>query len=226
MGNQSIEEYQRTFLSPNYVENFKFDDDTVWERKKREMSANKRKADDMVALRERNIEAWENVRRSIAPLMKVQYSRGYWMAGARGDQGGSPDARWVDGTPSDWAVAECMEPLVPDQRLITSPLTGMTALPNAFLRCKAFVEGAKYMENVVLFYKLDQDFETYATPWELKWSNLSAPYNRGFTPVVNKSYTVIGHWGTVLGGPTPLSGSDAVFVAPHLCYQQQIGDAS
>ena len=64
---------------------------------------------------------------------------------------------------------------------------------------KAYILG-KALHPIDMYEKLDQDFEEYATPWELIWSDLSAPYNRGFTPIIDGSWTVVGHLGTIQGG--------------------------
>src|SRR5262249_46596712 len=63
------------------------------------------------------------------------------------------------------------------------------------------------LHPIEMFAKMDQGFEDHATVWELRWSNLSYPYHRGFDPIVDSSYRVVGHLGTVTGG-----GAAGVFI--------------
>jgi hypothetical protein len=137
------------------------------------------------------------MRQSLALLLKVPYRAGY-MLEYPGDQGGQD--HWVSGNPSDAQVAECLVPLYPPQGAVKSPTTRMLALPVVGLTRRAYVHGKQLLE-VNLYEKMDQQFEDYATPWELLWSDLSYPYNRGFTPIVDRSWAVIGHLGSFQGGP-------------------------
>jgi hypothetical protein len=180
--------YHRSFLSPRYMDNFRTI--TLSERLKR-------RAEDVEAIRLNDAEAFENARQALAQLLRVPFRRGY-MQVYRGDQGGRD--HWVSGNPSDAQVAECMVPLCPPQGAVKSPTTGMVALPNVGFTHSAFVQAAKHLHPVDMYPKLDQSFEEYATSWELAWSNLNSPYNRGFTPIVDRSWSVIGHVGTVPGG--------------------------
>src|SRR5262249_13192926 len=129
----------------------------------------------------------------------------------RGDQGGK--ARWISGNPSDEKVAEIMEPTNPPQGIVKSPTTGLVAMPIPVFPEKAFVLG-KGLHEVTMYHKTDQQFEDYATPWELLWSDLSYPYNRGFTPIVDRSWKVIGHLGMAPGGPRGTSFFQTSLILP------------
>jgi hypothetical protein len=177
--------YHRSFLSPFYLDNF-------IPPTRPEML--KRRAAEIDAIRDMDLDAFEEHRRSLAFLLKVPY-RPRYMVSYPGDQGGRD--HWVDGNPTDAQVAECLAPLYPPQGAVKSPTTGLVAMPMIGFTHKAFVYGKNLQVN--LFQKLDQEFEDYATPWELQWSNLIYPYNRGFTPLVDNSWTVIGHTVTQQG---------------------------
>jgi hypothetical protein len=180
--------YHRSFLSPNYLDNL---NPPSWFEKLR------RQAKEVEAIRLRDPGAFEEQRKLLAQLLKVPYRPGY-MQVYRGDQGGRD--HWVSGNPPDAQVAECMVPTIPPQGVVRSPTTGIVALPILNYTRKAYVHG-KVLHPVDMYDKMDQQFEDYATPWELLWSNLSYPYNRGFTPIVDRSWTVIGHLGMAQGGP-------------------------
>src|SRR5262249_8787946 len=145
---------------------------------------------------------FEQRRKGLAQLLGVPYRAGY-MQVFWGDQGGRD--HWVSGSPSDAQVAECMVPLYPPQAAIKSPATGMVALPIVTFTRKAFING-KVLQPVNAYQKLDQEFEDYATPWELEWSPLCRSGDRGFTPILDNSWTVIGYTGKVYGGP-PTAGA-------------------
>jgi hypothetical protein len=184
--------YHRSFLSSFYLDHFS----PPSESEKR-----RRRAKEIEALRNMDLEAFEEHRRSLAFLLKVPYRPGYMQVYV-GDQGGQD--HWVSGNPTDDQVAECLAPLYPTQGIVKSPTTGLVALPVIGFTHKAFVHGKNIQVNI--YQKVDQQFEDYATPWELQWSNLIYPYNRGFTPIVDNSWTVIGYTATAQGrfGPTNL----------------------
>jgi hypothetical protein len=193
--------YHRSFLAPDYLDNFR----TLSSSEKL-----KKRAAEVDAIRLRDPGAFEEQRKFVAQLLKVPYRPGY-MQVYRGDQGGRD--HWVSGVPSDAQVAECMAPTIPPQGVVKSPTTGVIALPILGFTREAYVHGT-VLNPVDMYEKMDQQFEDYATPWELVWSNLSAPYNRGFTPIVDRSWTVIGHFGTVQGGPVGLDYGQTSLILP------------
>jgi hypothetical protein len=193
--------YHRSFLSPYYLDNFS--PPTWWQRIRRE-------EEEVEAIRLRDPVEFENTRKSLAKVLRVPYYPGV-MASPRGDQGGR--ARWVSGNPPDDKVAEIMEPTNPPQGVVKSPTTGMVAMPFPVFKEKAYLLG-KGLHEVSMYYKMDQQFEDYATPWELLWSDLSYPYNRGFTPVVDSSWKVIGHVGMFPGGPRSRSFGETSLIVP------------
>jgi hypothetical protein len=177
--------YHRTFLSPRYLDNFS--DPGWWEKVVR------RPARDVENLRLGDPEAFEEARKFLAQALKVPYRPGS-IVYSTGDSGKPPV--WVSGYPDDFKVAELMMPLYAPQGVARSPTSGRVALPVVGLSVPANAYW-KVFHPIVMHQKMDQDFERYATPWELVWSNLSYPYNRGFTPVVDSSWKVIGHVGRV-----------------------------
>jgi hypothetical protein len=106
-------------------------------------------------------------------------------------------ARYVEGTyPTDETVANYMTwsgNVV--QGLVRAP-EGWIAVPNATVRHKAIRYAQGGLHWFEMFEKTDQNFEKYATPWERQYSNLIYPYNRGFTPIVDESWHITGHYGT------------------------------
>ena len=78
---------------------------------------------------------------------------------------------------------------------------------------------------VDVYQKMDQQFEDYATPWELDWSNLcfmarnenpQQHLYEGFCPIVDRTWTVIGHIGTVYGGRQNMMNDEgqAILIIP------------
>jgi hypothetical protein len=188
MARQDLVSYNRSFLSPDYMDNLfpasYFE--SVWKQQR-----------EVERIRKRDPEAFEEQRQALAQALKVDYRRGT-MVVYRGDQGGRD--HWEEGVPSDAKVAATMEPTNPPQRAVISPVTGSVAMPFFLFGFEAYVDGQS-IHKTVMYRKLDQDFEAYATPWELLWSALSYPYDRGFTPIVNRDWEVIGYMGQVETGP-------------------------
>jgi hypothetical protein len=180
--------YHRSFLSPYYLDNL---NPPAWFEKAR------RKREDMEVIRLRDPVKFEDTRKSLAKAMNIPYFPGMYLK--KPNQFVEGATYWQEGTPSDYAVAEVLEPTQPPQAAVKHPTTGMIALPNVQYAIDAYVDG-KPQHTAQMFPKTDQYFETYASPWELIWSNLSYPYTRGFTPIIDNSYNVIGHFGEVDGG--------------------------
>jgi hypothetical protein len=193
--------YHRSFLSPRYSDNF---------RAITQAELLRRTASDIEAIRLRDPDVFERARESLAMLLKVPYRRGY-MRVYVGDQGGRD--HWVDGNPSDAQVAECMVPLYPPQGVVRSPTTGAVALPLFPGMHKALLD-SRSLYPVYMYQKLDQDFAVYATPWELQCSNLVSPYDRGFTPIVDNSWTVIGYLGSFQGRGLDYQGAGTGMIVP------------
>src|SRR5262249_27085434 len=84
--------------------------------------------------------------------------------------------------------------------VVISPVSGSMALPWFFGPLDAYVAG-KALHTTVMYPKMDQNFKSYATPWELEWSNIVSPSDRAFTPIVNQSWEVIGYMGRAGTGP-------------------------
>lgn len=196
--------YHRSLLSPAYLESL---NPPQWFEKA------KRQVRDIEALRLRDPQDFEERRKRLAPILNVAYKPGY-MQTYPGDQGGQD--RWVSGVPSDAQVAECMAPLYPPQSVVKSPTTGMVALPIIGWTRKALMHG-RALRPAEMFEKIDQQFENYATPWEREWSDLSPPYNRGFTPIVDNSWTVVGYQGTTSGVAPGKNSSQSCLIVPRDC---------
>src|SRR5262245_51264828 len=73
---------------------------------------------------------------------------------------------------------------------------GVSRLPFPSARLTRSRLRGKKLLPVVIVPQPGLSFESYATPWEVKNSNLIKQGNR-FTPVVDDDYTVIGHYGRV-----------------------------
>ena len=190
MASEAEVRYHRSFLSPYHWENF--DHPTMWEK-------GKRTADEIEAIRLKDPKEFENTRKSLAVLLKVQYMAGGYVARTYIQDANA--SGWVSGQPSDYQVAQVLKPKNPPQTAVRHPTTGAIAIPNVpFGLTDAYVDG-KPLHPIQMYQKTDQQFETYASPWELIWSNLSYPYTRGFKPVIDSSYNVIGHYGEMDGGP-------------------------
>ncbi|MFL5243590.1 MAG: hypothetical protein ACJ8FY_15905 [Gemmataceae bacterium] len=118
-------------------------------------------------------------------------------------------ASYVEGVmPTDETVANYMgrsgELL---QGLVRAP-EGWIAVPNALGRRKAISRDGGGLHWFEMFEKTDQNFEKYATSWELRYSNLVYPYNRGFTPIVDDSWHITGYYGDAHSGLP--SGKDLI----------------
>lgn len=194
--------YHRSFLSPDYMDNL-FPPSYFESLRKQ-----KREVD---AIRSRDPQAFEVQREALAKVLKVKHRRGI-MVVYRGDQGGQD--HWEEGVPSDEKVAATMEPTNPPQRAVISPITGAVALPAFPIAFEAYVDG-QAIHKTRMYPKMGQDFESYATPWESAWSNLSYPYNRGFTPIVNADWEVIGYTGQVDTGPVSSSYYQTRLIFPN-----------
>jgi len=185
MASEAEVRYHRSFLSWNYWENLYRPD---------MLEKAKRMADEVEAIRLKDPKAFENTRKSLAVLLKVQYIAGGYVA--RSVQQGNASG-WVSGQPSDYQVAEIMKPKNPPQTAVKHPTTGAIAIPNVpFGLTDAHVHD-QVLHPARMYRKTDQRFEEYATRWELEFSNLIYPYTRGFTPIIDHSHTVIGHFGAV-----------------------------
>jgi hypothetical protein len=183
-------EYHRSFLSPDYM-------DSVVPLTRSERL--RKQAAEVTAIRLRDPDAFEEQRKFLAQLLNVSYKPGHiytkW-------DGAAPPGSWVSGNPPDAQVAECLEPNNPPQSVVKSPTTGAVALPIVAFTHKAYVNG-KALHPVDMYQKMDQQFEDYATPWELVWSNLCFMARNanprhprfGFSPIVDRTWTVIGHIG-------------------------------
>jgi hypothetical protein len=182
--------YHRSYLSPDYLDNFRQFDQAALAR---------RRAEDVDAIRERDPNAFEDRRQSLAQMLRVPYRPGY-MQVYPGDQGGRD--HWVTGIPSDAEVAECMEPLYPSQKTVMSPTTGMVALPFPGVTRQALVSG-KGLIPVRMCEKLDQEFATYATGYV----TLSAVATEGAVATVGYGGTVYGlyYWANKGCGDTASS---------------------
>ena len=66
-------------------------------------------------------------------------------------------------------------------------------------RRPAFVLAGNQLRPTFIVDKLDQKFSQVATPWEKEYSALVKDGPGRFTPLVDHTYTVIGHVGTVQG---------------------------
>ena len=62
---------------------------------------------------------------------------------------------------------------VPPQGIVKSLRTGLITMPILGYTRKAYIHGAA-LNPVNMYEKMDQQFENYATPWELVWSDLSS----------------------------------------------------
>lgn len=204
MAADPLEQYHRSFLSPYYLDNVIA---PPWEQKMA------RTAKDIEILRLRDPKAFEDTRKKLAQALKVQYLPGMNVADANVPLVGERRTTWRSGFPSDIKVAAVMGPVQAPQGAVKHPTTGMLALPAVGFLLDAYVEGTP-IHPVEMYAKLDQKFESYATPWELIWSNLSYPYNRGFTPVVDQNYKVIGHYGEVYTHGSSASPNRPVVVVP------------
>jgi hypothetical protein len=182
--------YHRSFLSYNYVDNFSA-------QLKALASAGKlvRQYREIAEIKDSDPEAFEEVRKSLATLLKVKYIP------AR-EAGYNGDARnpAFKGQPSDDQVIEYLKPQYPPQGAVKNPTTGFVAIPVFGYVAKAYRDGNTLLETSML-RKADQVFEDYATPWELKYSSVVFQnWNRQYTPIVNTSWTVIGYVCKVTGG--------------------------
>src|SRR5947209_1712682 len=121
--------YHRTFLAPNYWDNF---------HKFTRGELARRRTEEVDRIRDQDLDAFEDRRKMLAQMLRVPYRSGYEQT-YPGDQGGRD--HWVEGVPSDAAVAECMAPLYPPQGVVTSPTTGMMALPMPGVTRTAFLHG-------------------------------------------------------------------------------------
>ena len=135
------------------------------------------------------------MREKLAKALKVGWIRGMYLQDMTEQWVGERRTYWKQGNPPDYMVAEVI--VHTSQGAVKHPVTGMTALPNTLRTFNAY-PGRQPLHPVLIYPKTDQEFEKYATPWELQFSNLVYPYNGGFTPVMDESYRVIGHKGEVL----------------------------
>jgi hypothetical protein len=174
--------YHRSFLSSYYLESLR---SPGW-------FANKRKPEEVETIRLRDEKGFESVRENLAKAIKREYTRGMYVV-AGGDFM-SNTTRWREGNPPDYMVAEVI--VHTSQGAVKHPITGITALPNAFRPFNAY-RGRQPFHTALIYPKTDQEFEKYATPWELQFSNLVYPYTGGFDPILDESYKVIGHQGEV-----------------------------
>ena len=188
MASEQAVAYHRTFLSPHYVNKLLFPE---------EWNERNRNAAEINDFRRIDPTKFEEMRKTLAQLLNVEYRSPRENRPRVGDQGGWDPYR--EGQPSDGRVVEFMAPANTQTDVIISPITGRIALPISTTTYPAYVDGKTDLK-VVVYQKLDQLFEGHATSWELKWSDLIYPYNQGFTPIIDDSWQVIGYWG-LAGGP-------------------------
>lgn len=75
-------------------------------------------------------------------------------------------------------------------------------------RRAAYIMAGGQMRPTFIVDKLDQKFSEVATPWEKEYSSLIKDGPDKFLPLVDHTYTVIGHVGTVIGmGLIKIKGS-------------------
>lgn len=201
MASDAEVQYHRSFLSLYYLDNLK---PLEWFEKA------KRKTEEIAAIRLRDPRKFEDTRKALAEALKVKYVPGRIGYGPA-QSGGT---HWIEGTPSDYAVAEVMKPTQPPQAAVKHPTSGAIAFPNVSIGLTNAYIHDQVLHPVKMYHKIDQRFEEHATPWELVWSNLSYPYDRGFTPIIDDSYKVIGHFGSVVGGPKGGSFYERSLIVP------------
>jgi hypothetical protein len=187
-------QYHRSYLSYRYGDNFS-------ERLKAYGPAAKgiREAWEIAEIREDDPEGYEEARKAVAALLRVQYIRPRETHGFR-----DSDYNNIKGQPSDGDVLQYLKPKYPPQGVVRNPTNGLVALPFPDVSIKAYRNGQPLL-HTFMRVKVDQDFKTYATPWELEWSRLVISHSKyreaTFTPIVDTSWTVIGYVGYVIGGP-------------------------
>jgi hypothetical protein len=167
--------YHRSYLTINYLY---FDPAIRWPEGRVDPAYDRYPlAERARAYKRRDPQLFEKNRLAMSTLLRVQYVEGF--------------------RPPDETVAKYMAwsgDLLQGQ--VRTPSGGI-AVPNPGANHLAyrFVNGS--LHKLWMWAKTDQDFEKFATAWEQKYSNLVYPYNRGFTPVVDESWQIIGHYGYV-----------------------------
>jgi hypothetical protein len=183
--------YHRTFLSPFYMDNFR----------PRPLPKNV-----VEEIRLRDPEEFEQVRKELAQAFKARYTPG-GMVQVGHDLYTTREYR--EGSPVDMQVAGYIEAAFPPQTVAKDPKTGRVALPIPTTRIRAYQEYGNRLHTVIIHPKTDQEFMTYATPFETDFSVLRLP-NYGhdmlaldrvnvFAPIVNTSWKVFGHIGRLSG---------------------------
>jgi hypothetical protein len=187
-------QYHRSFLSWRYGDNFS-------DRIKAfggSLAKPMRERWEIEEIREDDPEGFEEARKALAALLKVEYRR-------RGAvRYGNKDYVEIDAQPSDEQVVEYLKPQYPPQGVVKNPTNGWVAYPLPDVSIEAYRDGQPPL-HTFMRVKGDQYFKTYATPWELDWSSIfgrhsNYPGQSAFTPIVDTSWTVIGYVGSVKGG--------------------------
>jgi hypothetical protein len=172
--------YHRSFLSPYYLENLR---SPGW-------FAKKRKPEEIETIRRRNPDEFERVREILAKAIDAQHVRGMYVT-RRNEF--ATHTEWLEGNPKDYLVAEVIVHTSLPQGAVKHPTTGQIALPRVGNPLTGYVQG-RQLHPTLMYPKMDQAFETYATPFERTWSSLIPNAMKWqFHPIVDQNFTVIGH---------------------------------
>jgi hypothetical protein len=212
--------YHRSFLSRNYVHQLAADI---------KASGKQRSDEEIAEIRQDDPEGFEEARKALAILLKVQYSPAQTVNLSSGDVGDR--YKYYDGVPSDAQVAEYLRPQYPPQGAVNNPTTGVIGIPDPILGFVYAFRNGKGLLRTSIAYKTDQQFFAFATEWENLYSTLTSPYRTSyepgfqFTPIVDTSWQVVEYYGEVSGvGSTFLVPAGSIQLMEDFWLETEIED--
>lgn len=197
MASEQDVQYHRSFLSQNYTDNF-----SDYLKAAGPAGTAVRQDREILEIRNSDPEGFEEARKALAALKKVPYQPEV-CGSYQGDRGGG---YCRDGNPSNAEVVAYLKPQYPPQGAVKNPTTGLVAIP-AIQRgtIEAYRNGPNLLRTS-MYFKMDQQFDDYATDWEKAFGALTLSSHLGytpsyaFTPIVDENWQVIGYYGKVQGG--------------------------